>query len=594
MTGPSLTRFRRPYLSALYPATVLTIIAAALAIARPWPLKFAVDNGLQDYPMPSWLAPLDGLSAPWLAVVAAGAAVLLAAGAAASGYLADMLVGVAAERIGADMRTTLITRLFALPLRFHDRHRSPELVARLTTDVRRTEDSLVVWFESAIPGVLELIGMVVILFLVDPPLAAVALAVTPVLGLVAVRRRRNVRRSHADAREAQGRLAARAGDLLRNVRVVQAFDQSTAARHEFAAVNRTATRAEIDALAVERRLSPIADIVLAVGAGAVLFVGVLRVTAGAVTLGTLLVVLAYVASLYGPVRSMTRLSSTLARGAASRARLAELLDGEEPAPNRGGWTAPRLGNELAFRDVWFGYEPGTPVLRGVDLTVPAGEAVCLMGRSGTGKSTLLNLVLRLYEPDGGAITLDGADLRDCSMSSLRRRMALVPQDPWLLDGSIGDNIAFGRPSVTDPEIRSAARAALVDDFVGDLADGYDTLVGESGVRLSGGQRRRIAIARALVRDTDLLLLDEPTSDLDTTSGSLVIEALRRASAGRTMLLVTHDPAVAALADRVFVLDGGRIVDEVIDEVIVERTVPDSPPAPVTSPVTGIDAVWERR
>jgi ATP-binding cassette, subfamily B, bacterial len=573
VSGRSLAGFRRPYLGALRTATLLTLAEAVLEIVRPWPLKIVVDNGLQGRPMPAWLSPLEQLSAGRLAVVAGGAAVFLAAAAAASGYLADMLVGVAAERIGADIRNTLITRLFALPLRFHDGHRSAELVARLTTDVRRTEDSLVVWFESVIPGVLELTGILTILLFVDPLLAAVALAVTPVLGFVAVRRRRSVRRSHADARTAQGRLAARAGDLLRNVRVVQAFDQNIRAQHEFALANREATRAEIGALGVERRLGPVADLVLAGGAAVVLFVGVIRVATGAVTLGTLLVVLSYVASLYGPVRSMTRLSSTLARGAASRARITELLDGE-PSPEPAARIAPRLTKELAFHDVRFGYERRAPVLRGLNLTVRAGETVCVMGPTGSGKTTLLHLVLRLYDPDAGTITVDGVDLRACSVSSVRRHMALVPQEPWLLDGTIGDNIAFGRPAVTELEVRLAARAALVEEFVRRLPDGYDTLVGENGVRLSGGQRRRIAIARALVREPDLLLLDEPTNDLDTASAAAVMEALRRASAGRTALLITHEPDVAALADRV--VEFGTCH------------------APVTARVTAIEAARERR
>lgn len=587
MTGDSLARFRRPYLSGLYTAASLTVAQAGLDIARPWPLKFVVDNGLEHHPFTGWLAPLEGFPALQLAAVAAGASVVLAAAAAAFGYLSEMLVGVAAERIGADIRNTLIARLLALPLRFHDRRRSPELVATLTTDVRRTEDSLVVWFESVIPGVLELAGMLVILVLIDPVLAATALAVAPGLALVAVRRRRHVRQAHAAARTAQGQLAARAGDLLRNVRVVQAFDQNARARHDFALANRKATQAEIEALGVEQRLGPVADLVLAAGAGVVLLSGVARVATGQVTLGTLLVVLAYVASLYAPVRSMTRLTSTLARGAASKARLTELLQTGNDITNEAGTRqAPRLAQALAFHDVWFGYEPSAPVLRGVSLTVAAGETVCLMGRSGAGKSTLLNLVLRLYDPDQGTVTIDGADLRECSVSSIRRHIALVPQDTWLLDGTIGDNISFGRPAVSDLEIRLAARAALVDVFVRQLPDGYQTLVGEGGIRLSGGQRRLLAIARAIIRDTSLLLLDEPTSNLDAASASAVMEALNRVAPGRTTLLVTHDPAVAALADRVIVLDGGRASPGA-------RPL-GSRPALVTPGATAIDVSTERR
>lgn len=283
-----------------------------------------------------------------------------------------------------------------------------------------------------------------------------------------------------------------------------------------------------------------------------------RSTADKVTLGTLLVVLAYVASLYGPVRSVTRLTSTLARGAASKARLAELLRaGQDSGQQAGTLQAPRLAKALAFRNVWFGYESSAPVLRGASFSVAAGETVCLMGPSGAGKSTVLNLVLRLYDPDQGTISIDEVDLRECTLGSVRRHIALVPQDTWLLDGTIRDNIAFGRPAVSDLEIRLAARAALVDGFVRELPDGYQTLVGEGGIRLSGGQRRLLAIARAAIRDTSLLLLDDPTCNLDAASAFAVLEALGRVAPGRTTLLVTHDPAVAALADRVIVLENGR-------------------------------------
>jgi ABC-type multidrug transport system fused ATPase/permease subunit len=555
----SVAEFRRPYRGSLSAATALTVAEAVLDLARPWPLAIAVDQGLQHQAMPSWLAPLDSLSTVQLAAVAAAASVFLTLLGAACGYIAEMLVGVAAERIGADLRNALMTRLLGLSLRFHDRHRSTELVSRLTTDVRRTEDSLVVWYESVIPGSLELVGMLLVLLLVDPPLAGVALAVTPVLAIVAIRRRARVRTSHATARAAQGRLAARAGDLLRNVRVIQAFDQNDRAQHEFAVAGRSSTRSEIDALGVERRLGPVADLVLAIGAGLVLCAGVIRVTDGAVSIGTLLVVLSYVASLYGPVRSLTRLSSTLSRGAASRARIVELLDSDEHQPRDDEvGSAPALTTEVALTGVRFGYSPDLPVLRGVDLTVRIDETVAIMGSSGEGKSTLLNLLLRLYDPDSGVITFDGVDVRNCSVASVRRQIALVPQDPWLLDGSIRDNIAFGRPAVTDLDIRLAARTALLEPFVRDLPDGYDAVVGEGGVRLSGGQRRRLALARAVVRDAPVLLLDEPTSGLDAQSATAVMSALRRASTGRATLLVTHDPAVAALADRVVVLDGGRI------------------------------------
>jgi ATP-binding cassette, subfamily B, bacterial len=211
--------------------------------------------------------------------------------------------------------------------------------------------------------------------------------------------------------------------------------------------------------------------------------------------------------------------------------------------------------------VWFAYAEGAPVLRHLDLEVAAGERVCVVGPTGAGKSTLLALLLRFYDPDAGAVELDGTDLRDLGLASLRRQLALVPQDPWILDGTVADNLRFGRPGATDAEVEAAARAALVHEFVHRLPDGWNTQIGEGGVRLSGGQRRRVALARAILRDASVLLLDEPTSGLDAASEQAVLDALDRAAEGRTVLAVSHRLSLAARADRVVVLDGGRVVEQ---------------------------------
>jgi ATP-binding cassette, subfamily B, bacterial len=296
------------------------------------------------------------------------------------------------------------------------------------------------------------------------------------------------------------------------------------------------------------------------------------------TLGTLLVVLAYLSSLYGPIRALARLARTLARGAASRERILEVLDAAEVVPQtaRPAEAGPPR-QALALRGVWFAYAEGAPVLRHLDLEVAAGERVCVVGPTGAGKSTLLALLLRFYDPDAGAIELDGTDLRDLDLASLRRQLALVPQDPWMLDGTVADNVRFGRGSWggsggrTAPRMdqgppqdeRLAAVAALtgLQEILYRLPQGWNTQIGEGGVRLSGGQRRRVALARAILRDASVLLLDEPTSGLDAASEQAVLDALDRAAEGRTVLAVSHRLALAARADRVVVLDGGRVVEQ---------------------------------
>jgi ATP-binding cassette subfamily B protein len=390
---------------------------------------------------------LDGLGPAGLAAVAAVAGIGLVGVAALVGYLVTYLTAATAERVGADLREAVFGRMLGLALPFHDRHRSGDLVTRLTGDVARVEDSMVAWFTVLVPEVLTLAGMVVVVLAVDLTLGLVALAVAPPLVLVVALRRRRIRAAQRASRDADAALASEATEVLRNVRVVQAFTREGEAGGQFSGRSRGAVRAALAAVDLEARWSPVTDLLLAAGGGLVLWMGVTAVTSGRMTLGTLLVVLAYLSSLYGPIRALARLARTLARGAASRERILQVLDSgevvpEAPDPVPAG--PPRRG--LAVRGVWFAYAEGAPVLRHLDLEVAAGERVCVVGPTGAGKSTLLSLLLRFYDPDAGAIELDGVDLRRLELASLRNRFALVPQDPWMLDGTVADNIAFGRRS----------------------------------------------------------------------------------------------------------------------------------------------------
>jgi ATP-binding cassette, subfamily B, bacterial len=336
---------------------------------------------------------------------------------------------------------------------------------------------------------------------------------------------------------------------------VQAFGRTHRAAQVFNGRNHALRDAEMHAVGVSARWTPLADLVLAVGAGLVLFVGGREVLAGRLSTGALLVVVAYLKDLYGPVRALTRLSSTLAKAGASAARVAEVLDSDDEVPDHPhAGPAPLLRREVRFERVSFGYDPDQPVLRDFDLRIGSGETVALIGPSGAGKSTLLHLLLRLYDVDAGSVSIDGVDVRTCRLQALRDRIAFVPQDPWLLDGTLADNIAFGSATATRADVLAAGRAALVDEFARQLPAGYDTPLGEGGVRLSGGQRRRVALARAAVSDAPLVLLDEPTASLDPASAASVIQAIRAATARRTVLLVTHDRDLAAIADRVVTLE----------------------------------------
>ena len=399
-------------------------------LARPWPLKLAVDNAIGGQPLGGVLAVLNQLGPGGLAAVAVAAGIGLVGVGALVGYLITYLTSATAERVGADLREAVFGRMLGLGLPFHDRHRSGDLVTRLTGDVARVEDSMVAWFTVLVPEVLTLAGMVVVVLAVDLTLGLAALAVVPPLALVVAMRRRRIRAAQRASRDADAALASEATEVLRNVRVVQAFTREDEAGGHFSGRSRRAVRAALGAMDLEARWSPVADLLLAAGGGLVLWLGVAAVTGGRMTLGTLLVVLAYLSSLYGPIRALARLARTLARGAASRERVLEVLDSGEVVPEAAEPRPagpPRQG--LALRGVWFGYAEGATVLRHLDLEVAAGERVCVVGPTGAGKSTLLALLLRFYDPDAGAVELDGTDLRDLELGSLRRQLAAGAPGP---------------------------------------------------------------------------------------------------------------------------------------------------------------------
>ncbi|MFI5695277.1 ABC transporter ATP-binding protein [Kribbella sp. NPDC051586] len=543
----------RVELPALAAASGLVVLRVGAVLLRPWPLALAVDHALRP-------TQADTVASNPIAVLvlAAAAGVLLSAIVGLLDMASLRTVEGAAERIGASLRATMFQRTMTRSLRWHDRMRSGELVSRLTTDVGRLLDAVVAVTTSFLPDAVMLAGVLALLVAFDPGLALIGLAVAPVLAVLAVRQRRRIRAAQHAARTESGRLAGATTDLLRNVRAVQAFGRIDRAAAIFGTRNRAVLDVELRAIDVDARWTPMADIVLAIGAALVLVVGGRHVLTGALSVGGLLVVLAYLRDLYSPVRGLTRLSVVLAKAGASAVRVREVLDCDEAVEDRyDARPAPRLRAGVRFERVSFGYEPGRPVLDHFDLDITAGETVCLLGPSGIGKSTTLHLLLRLYDVDAGRILIDGVDLRDCDQRSLRDRFAFVPQDPWLLDATVAENIAFGNQNATRAGVIAAGRTALVDEFADRLPFGYDTPLGEGGVRLSGGQRRRVALARAAVSPAPMVLLDEPTASLDPVSAAAVIKAIRAMTTGaahRTVLMVTHDRDLAAIADRVVTLD----------------------------------------
>ncbi len=556
-----LNGFLRPYRWPLSLALILTMTSTGLGLLSPWSLKILVDNVIGGDPLPQGLGFLSQLSPSRLALAAAGGGLALVLVNVLLGYLAAFLVGASEQRVAADMREAVFSRMHELALEFHDRNRTGDLVARLSDDVGRVRDSTVAWFDQVAPDALTLVGILVMALVIDPILALAALSVVPVLVYYAAVKRPAMRTAERAARDRQGELATLATESLRNVRLVQAFAQQRFETRRFRQQLDRSADASIRSLDVSARYSPIASVVLALGTAVVSWIGVLQVLAGRLSVGTLIVFLSYLGGIYGPIRNLSRLASTFAKGAASRERLRELFD---PAYDVHDCLSPiPMGDDPArieLDEVSFSYEPEHPVLNRLSLDIAPGERVCIVGASGEGKSTLLALLLRLYEPQAGSIRFDGVDLRRLGLAELRRRIALVPQDPWIVDGTVEDNIRFGNPDATRAEFRYAARRSLVDQFATRLPLGFDTPVGEGGALLSGGQLRRIALARAILRDAPILLLDEPTTGLDARSTEEVLAALGSVAAGRTVVIVSHDLKLASRADRIVVLREGRVLE----------------------------------
>lgn len=555
-----LFAFALPYRVPLLTGLALTLVSTLLTLASPWPFKVMVDHALGDEALPSWLSVAEGLTQKELALAAVGASLVIVLINVIISYLITYVVGAAEVRMAADIRAAVFRRMQEVSLRFHDANRTGDLVSRLTSDVRRVRDVMLTWLNQVVPEVLTLVGVLIVMLWISPVMTLLALAVVPVLAYYAYAKRPRLKKVARRARDRRGEVASHATDTLRNVRVVQAFSRETLETRRFRTQLDRAADAQIESLDVSARYAPVSIVVLTVGSSLVSFYGVIQILDGHLSLGTLLVFITYLGNLYSPIRSLSGLVSTLAKGQASRDRLLEMFEDEytvvESPTATDAWRQPA---SLSMDKVSFGYDAEVPVLRDFSMKLQAGEAVCIVGASGVGKSTLLALLLRLYEPTSGTIRLGRSELKDLQLSSLRDRIALVPQDPWVLDGSIYDNVVFGHAAASDADFRDAVDAALVTDFAESLPESFDTPVGEGGGLLSGGQRRRIALARALIREASILLLDEPTSGLDAASAEGVLEAIDRARVDRTTIVVTHDLAVAERIGNVLVIDNGAVV-----------------------------------
>jgi ATP-binding cassette subfamily B protein len=565
------TRLRQVVLGYLRQAKVSMTLAAVCMLGltvtellRPWPLKIIFDYILLNKPLPQYLAFLGGLFGSGnvtALVVMVVAIVLIALLTGAFTYLQVYLT----SRIGSELVYTLRRVLFAhlqrLSLSFHSRTRSGEHMTKIVSDTNALKDVFTEAALTATSGLLTFFSMFVIMFALEWRLGLVVLATLPLLLGILFYRYRAAKSSIMRQRKSEALVATRISETMSAVPLVQAFGREGHEQERFETESSEYLAETIRNARIEAAATRTVVVIGALGTAAVVLFGSLQVIKGRMTPGDLLLFVSYVQSMYRPVRTFAKLSQKYSRASVGAERIGAILDVEpeiKDSPN--AMEVSDLRGEIVFENVSFDYGDGKDVLEDVSFTVLPGQRVALVGASGAGKSTLISLILRLYDPQKGTIYIDGGNLKDYKRKSLRRQIGIVLQESVLFGATIRENIAYGKLDATTEEIIAAARAANAHDFIMELEDGYETVIGERGATLSGGQRQRIAIARAVVRNARILILDEPMTGLDVESEAKVREAIESLMVGKTCFLITHDLHAVADVDLVLVMEEGRIVE----------------------------------
>jgi len=523
---------------------ILELLAAPLSLMIPVPLMVAVNCIIGDKPLPtvlSWVIP-ESMSSDISAMLILVAVMIF--GIALVIQLQHMSVRLlqtyVGEKLTLDFRARLMSHSQKLSLAYHDRKGTTDAVYRVQYDAPAIQWVVVYGLAPFGSAALTIIGMIAITVGIDFELAMVALTIIPLLIALIFFFRHRLRNQWLVFKELETSALAIVQEALSALRVVKVFGQEDRENDRFTAVSRKGIGAQFRVVILETAFGLLVALTIAVGTAAVLYLGVLHVLDGELTLGALLLVMSYLSQLYHPLETIGKQLTKLQGCLASAQRAFVLLDQlPEVGEKVGAKTLKRANGYICFTNVRFGYDADRPVLDNISLEIPPGSRVGILGKTGAGKSTLVNLLMRLYDPQSGIILLDGVDISYYKLADLRRQFAMVLQEPLLLSSSIAENIAYGRPNADINDIVAAARAANVDEFVQHFPDGYQTQVGERGLSLSGGQRQRIAIARAFLKDAPILILDEPTSSVDTNTEKIIIKAMDRLMKNRTTLMIAH-------------------------------------------------------
>ena len=558
-----LSNHLSPHRRSLAAALCCMIGSTALELARPWPLKLAFDLILipVDGPHPLLTRyPALETHPQLLLGMLAGAVLLIAIGSGLLGFGQTYLTASVGQRVVADIRLQVYAHLQRLSQSFHDQSSTGDLISRLTGDIRMMRELLVNSLVFILDRLLVVACMLAVMLWMDWRLTCVALVVLPILGLTVRRFGQAIKGATRKQRRRESQITHAIHEGLSTLRVVQALAREAHAEERFASHNDRSVKASLKATRLQAQMNRIVQVLLAAGTAAVMWLGVQRVQASALSAGDLLVFTAYMTALYKPVRKLASLTSRLSKAAVCGERLVAILDTEPEIRDAvDARVAPPFRGAIELEDVSFSYPGRSSVLDGANLTIAPGQTVALIGESGVGKSTLAALLLRFYDPLRGSVRIDGDDLRAYTLQSLRSQIAILLQEPALFNATVQENIGYGKLDADLDEVIAAARVADAHDFIERLPLGYDTVLSEGGRSLSGGQRQRIAIARAVLQDAPIVILDELTTGLDNRSANQVERALAQLTADRTCLRITHDLTCAQCADQVVRLSDGQLL-----------------------------------
>lgn len=560
----------RRWLAIVFAAMLVEIV---MSLAAPWPLKLVLDDALGNHHLPAWLdwAHELGIGRHTLGVALfAGIATLaIAVIAGIASYIDNYYTTSIGQWVANDLRLRIYEHLHRLSLAFYDTAKTGTLMSTITSDVSTVQNFASSSTLSIIVDIVTIVFMLGLMIWLDWDFTLIAIAVMPFLLLFVFRFKKAVKEVTREVRMRQSEIVAVVQEGLGSVRAIKAFGRQDLEVTHMEAASHASTEAALRARKIKSLLSPVVAVVVALCTGIVLWKGTALIIAGTMTAGALTVYLAYLSKFFKPVKDLAGMASTIAQTTVALERIQKILGADDIIREHADAVDPgRAKGGIRFENVAFAYGDDAPVLRDVTFTIEPGQVVGIVGPTGSGKSTVVSLMPRFYDPTAGRVLIDGLDISRQKLAGLRSQIGFVLQETVLFRGTIGENIAYGKPGASREEIMAAAKLANADEFISRMPHGYDSLVGERGDTLSGGQRQRIGIARAVIRNSPIMILDEPTAALDTESERLVIEGLERLMQGRTVIMIAHRLSTLRNADKIIVLKDGIVVEEGTNDALV--------------------------